>query len=214
MLYDKDIREPLFDYLEDYYGKIRILEEKRTGRSRADIVMVLPEMLCGIEIKSDADSYTRLATQVKDYDQYFDINIIAVGSSHAQHVEEHVPEYWGIITIDEIDGRPDFYYLRMPARNPSMKPLRKIEILWRPELAHIQELNELPKYAQKSKAFVQEVLVERVEPSRLSIQISDELFERDYTTIAQQIKSYRQKHSKKKVRAKSKRRLVRKRRKV
>ena len=214
MLYDKDIREPLFDYLEDYYGKIRILEEKRTGRSRADIVMVLPEMLCGIEIKSDADSYTRLATQIKDYDQYFDINIIAVGSSHAQHVEEHVPEYWGIITIDEIDGRPDFYYLRMPARNPSMKPLRKIEILWRPELAHIQELNELPKYAQKSKAFVQEILVERVEPSRVSIQISDELFERDYTTIAQQIKSYRQKHSKKKVRAKSKRRLVRKRRKV
>ena len=168
MLYDKDIREPLFDYLEEYYGKIRILEEKRTGRSRADIVMVLPEMLCGIEIKSDADSYTRLSTQIKDYDQYFDMNIIAVGSSHAAHVEEHVPAYWGIITIDEIDGRPDFYYLRLPARNPAMKPLRKIEILWRPELAHIQELNELPKYAQKSKAFVQEVLVERVEPSRLS----------------------------------------------
>ncbi|MBO4835844.1 MAG: sce7726 family protein [Lachnospiraceae bacterium] len=211
MLYDKDIREPLFDYLEGYYGKIRILEEKRTGRSRADIVMVLPEMLCGIEIKSDADSYTRLSTQVKDYDQYFDMNIIAVGSSHAAHVEEHVPDHWGIITIDEIDGRPDFYYLRLPARNPSTKPLRKIEILWRPELAHIQELNELPKYAQKSKAFVQEVLVERVEPSRLSIQISDELFERDYTTIAQQIKSYRQQRSKKKVRAKSKRRLVRRR---
>lgn len=211
MLYDKDIREPLFDYLEDYYGKIRILEEKRTGRSRADIVMVLPEMLCGIEIKSDADSYTRLSTQVRDYDQYFDLNIIAVGSSHAAHVQEHVPEYWGIITIDEIDGHPDFYYLRLPARNPAMKPLRKIEILWRPELAHIQELNELPKYAQKSKAFVQEVIVERVEPSRLSIQISDELFERDYTTIAQQIKSYRQQRSKKKVRAKSKRRLYRRR---
>ena len=211
MLYDKDIREPLFDYLEDYYGKIRILEEKRTGRSRADIVMVLPEMLCGIEIKSDADSYTRLSTQVRDYDQYFDLNIIAVGSSHAAHVQEHVPEYWGIITIDEIDGHPDFYYLRLPARNPAMKPLRKIEILWRPELAHIQDLNNLPKYAQKSKAFVQEVIVERVEPSRLSIQISDELFERDYTTIAQQIKSYRQQRSKKKVRAKSKRRLYRRR---
>ena len=211
MLYDKDIREPLFDYLEEYYGKIRILEEKRTGRSRADIVMVLPEMLCGIEIKSDADSYARLATQVKDYDRYFDMNIIAVGSSHAAHVEEHVPEYWGIITIDEVDGRPDFYYLRNPKRNPSMKPLRKIEILWRPELAHIQELNALPKYAQKSKAFVQEVIVERVDPSLLNIQISDELFERDYTTIAQQIKTYRQQRSKKKVRARSKRRLVRRR---
>ncbi|MBQ1285987.1 MAG: sce7726 family protein, partial [Lachnospiraceae bacterium] len=90
MLYDKDIREPLFDYLEEYYGKIRILEEKRTGRSRADIVMVLPEKLCGIEIKSDADSYQRLSRQVKDYDMYFDMNIVAVGSSHGAHVEEHV----------------------------------------------------------------------------------------------------------------------------
>ena len=40
MLYDKDIREPLFDFLEAYYGKMRILEEKQMGRSRADIVMV------------------------------------------------------------------------------------------------------------------------------------------------------------------------------
>ena len=27
MLYDKDIREPLFDFLEEMYGKIRFLEE-------------------------------------------------------------------------------------------------------------------------------------------------------------------------------------------
>lgn len=33
---DKQMREPLFDYLETFYGKIRILEEKNVGRSRAD----------------------------------------------------------------------------------------------------------------------------------------------------------------------------------
>ena len=42
MLYDKDIREPLFDFLEERYGKIRIIEEKRVGRSRADVMMVPP----------------------------------------------------------------------------------------------------------------------------------------------------------------------------
>ena len=57
MLYDKDIREPLFDFLEEMYGKIRILEEKQIGKSRADIVMVLPDLVAGIEIKSDADTY-------------------------------------------------------------------------------------------------------------------------------------------------------------
>ena len=28
MLKDKDIREPLFDFLEEQYGKVRIIEEK------------------------------------------------------------------------------------------------------------------------------------------------------------------------------------------
>lgn len=56
-MHDKDIREPLFDFLEETYGKVRIIEEKQMGRSRADIVMVLPEALAGIEIKSDADTY-------------------------------------------------------------------------------------------------------------------------------------------------------------
>jgi hypothetical protein len=56
-LHDKDIREPLFDFLEEKYGKVRIMEEKQMGRSRADVVMVTESALCGIEIKSDADTY-------------------------------------------------------------------------------------------------------------------------------------------------------------
>ena len=46
MLRDKDIREPLFDFLEEAYGKVRILEEKTMGKSRADVVMVTPNALC------------------------------------------------------------------------------------------------------------------------------------------------------------------------
>ena len=117
-LHDRDIREPLFEFLEDSFGKIRILEEKTMGRSRADIVMVTPENLCGIEIKSDADTYVRLAGQVKDYDNYYDRNIIVVGSSHALHVEEHVPEYWGIITVEDTGEGLDFYILRSARDNP------------------------------------------------------------------------------------------------
>jgi len=89
-LHDKDIRDPLFDFLEETYGKIRILEEKTIGRSRADVVMVTPNALYGIEIKSDADTYARLERQVKDYNAYYDYNYVAVGASHGLHVEEHV----------------------------------------------------------------------------------------------------------------------------
>ena len=34
-LYDKDIREPLFDFLEERYGKVRIFEEKYCGERSA-----------------------------------------------------------------------------------------------------------------------------------------------------------------------------------
>ena len=60
MLHDADIREPLFNYLEDSYGKIRILEEVEIARSRADVIMVTDDSLVGLEIKSDADTYVRL----------------------------------------------------------------------------------------------------------------------------------------------------------
>ena len=112
MLYDRDIREPLFDYLEERYGKVRMIEEKQIGKSRADIVMVLPGRLAGIEIKSDADSYARLDGQVKDYDRYFDRNYVAVGSTHAVHVRERIPEYWGIISVEWLDNQVDFYMVR------------------------------------------------------------------------------------------------------
>ncbi len=118
MLYDRDIREPLFDYLEERYGKVRVIEEKQMGRSRADIVMVLPGELAGIEIKSDADTYARLERQVKDYDRFFDRNYVVVGSTHAMHVGEHVPEYWGIISAEWLDGLVVFYVIREAARNP------------------------------------------------------------------------------------------------
>lgn len=191
MLYDKDIRESLFDFLDETYGKNRILEEKVMGKSRADVVMVTPDAIYGIEIKSDADTYARLSRQVKDYNQYFDYNYVVVGSTHALHIEEHVPDFWGIITVDESDGKPDFYILRKPTINTKMKWKNKLSVLWRPELAHIQELNNLPVYKQKSKDFVIDKIIEKVDASVLQTELCEELIERDYSTIAEIIKAYK-----------------------
>ncbi|MCI8940635.1 MAG: sce7726 family protein [Dorea sp.] len=191
MLYDKDIREPLFDFMEERYGKVRMIEEKQIGRSRADIVMVLPDRLAGIEIKSDADTYARLKRQVKDYDRYFDRNYVAAGSTHALHIAEHVPEYWGIISVEWLDDNVDFYVIREAKDNPNMDMRRKIQMLWRPELAHIQELSGMPKYAGKSKEFVRNKIIENVTAEFLQEQISEELFERDYTEIGRRMQRRR-----------------------
>lgn len=196
MLHDRDIREPLFDFLEATYGKVRIIEEMTMGKSRADVVMVIPDALIGIEIKSDADTYVRLATQVKDYDKYYDYNYAVVGSSHAQHITEHVPEYWGIITVEEDEGKFDFYILRKPGPNPRVTWKRKLSILWRPELAVLQEWNAMPKYKQESKAFVNEKILDRLKTGKieepvLREQFSNLLFERDYNNIAAVLKEYK-----------------------
>lgn len=197
MLYDKDIREPLFDFLEERYGKIRIIEEKRVGRSRADVMMVRPFSVSGIEIKSDADTYARLERQTKDYDWYFDYNYVAAGSSHGLHIREHVPEWWGIITVEEEGGGVDFYVLREAVENPNRRLKAKLSLLWRPELAHILELNQMPRYREKSKMFVMDKILLKVPEKVLHGQISEELFERDYTTIGEEIRQYRRRRRRK-----------------
>lgn len=213
MTHDKDIREPLFDFLEENYGKTRIIEEKNIGDSRADVIMITEDGLCGIEIKSDADTYVRLKGQIKDYDNYFDKNILVVGSSHANGIEERVPDYWGIITVEMLDDVCDFYILREARPNPKMKLEKKLSILWRPEIATLQEWNDMPKYAYLSKKNVIAKICERV-PDKIEYelirgQICELLFERDYEKIAQLLNEYRIAHGGKARKARVKRRRKR-----
>lgn len=211
MLYDKDIREPLFEYLEEKYGKVRIFEEKDMGVSRADAIMVGTDYIMGIEIKSDADTYTRLESQIKDYDRYFDKNYVVVGGSHAKSITGHVPLHWGIISVEQENEKIDFYIIREPSDNPNIPLEYKIKLLWRPELAHIQEICGLYKYSYKSKEFVQKYIYDSVAPEELNRLISDVLFERDYNTIGEEIRQYRQlKNPGKRVRKKKVRRRSKK----
>lgn len=196
MIYDKDIREPLFDFLDETFGKNRILEEKIIGNSRADVVMVTPEAIFGIEIKSDADTYARLKSQVKDYDKYYDLNFVVVGTSHAAHIEDHVPDYWGIITVEEADNNLDFYILRRPEPNPKVTWKRKLEMLWRPEIAVLQDEFKMPKYREKSKKFVLTKVLERLEngkidPKEFTLKMNELLIQRDYNSISETLKEYK-----------------------
>ncbi len=193
MLLDCDIRESLFDFLDYCFGANRIIEEKVMGKSRADAVMVTPDAIYGIEIKSDADTYARLQRQVKDYDRFFDYNIVVVGTTHAAHIREHIPKHWGVITVDEVDGRPDFYFYVKPKPNPLMKPKKKLSLLWRSELSSIQAKNGMPRYPGKSKAFVVDKIIERMNypverkgricGEELMQQVCAELMERDYSLL-------------------------------
>lgn len=270
---DKDIREPLFDFLEEFYGKIRIFEEKVTGISRTDALGVIDGQLIGFEIKSDRDTYARLKRQTADYDLLCDINYLVVGKSHRKQADQHIPAHWGIICVYEEDETENetpeanaSAYLReqirqeevesrgkertvsdteiisnmtgedtsetnmaagimegklpqeekkrivveidqIPGVNPNVKIERQLDLLWRPELATLQEWNEMPKYAQRSKAFVREKILERVPKETLKRQITDLLFERDYEALLAQIREV-QKKTRPRKRTMSKKRSV------
>jgi hypothetical protein len=120
---------------------------------------------------------------------------VVVGTSHAAHIKEHVPEYWGIITAESVEDKLDFYVLREPRENLHVTWKRKLTILWRPELAVLQEWNQMPKYKEKSKAFVVGKIIERIPTKipeqKLKEQISELLFERDYNTISETIADFK-----------------------
>lgn len=189
---DQEMREPLFDYLEEFYGKIRIFEEKNAGASRADVVGVIDGALLGFEIKSDRDSYTRLKTQTLDYDLFCDMNFLVVGKSHQKHAHEHIPDHWGVIVVWEDEkGAVQVEMDQIPAVNPRVRLKNQLSFLWRPELAILQQINELPAYRQKSKQFVQEKLLEKIPEQILKRQITDLLFERDYQELLGEIAAVR-----------------------
>lgn len=134
---DKDIREPLFDYIDNISSKVRIFEELKIRKSVADVVVVDDNTIVGIEIKSDGDTYARLPSQIKDYNHFFDYNYIAVGSSHKNHVNEHVPKHWGILCIYEESNGVTIKQLRCPLPNPRTHLKYQIRLLWRLELNNI-----------------------------------------------------------------------------
>ena len=179
---DRDMREPLFDFLDEQFGKIRVIEEKIIQGSRADVLGVLDGYIVGFEIKSDHDTYTRLATQIKDYDRFCDFCYIVVGGSHRKHVPEHVPEHWGIIAITDEGTFLD----RGADDNPKARLEEQILLMWKRELHALLDMNGCPKYRQKSRQFLREYLLSHIDHDVLKKQMTDLIFERDYTVFDEQ----------------------------
>lgn len=182
-LYDLDIRDPLFWFLEEKYVKMRFMDEIQIGKSRADVVLVTDDAVFGLEIKSDADTYARLKSQVRDYNKYFDYNYVVVGKSHAKHIDEHVPKFWGIIVCSSKGDGVEFEIVREPLPNPKFKLEKKMSLLWRRELTSIASQCLRYKYTSISKPEVCKKLIEGCDKDKLNRLISTELFNRDYTTI-------------------------------
>lgn len=86
---DKNIRKILIAYIKALTEKVRIYQEKSIGNSICD-VMVVTDCLIGFEIKSDLDNYSRLPSQVRAYDRFFERNYLVVSDRHLQSAPSKV----------------------------------------------------------------------------------------------------------------------------
>ena len=109
----------------------------RHGACRADIAVIGGHFV-GIEIKSDADSLDRLASQVNSYSAVFDRAVLVSTERHLARATEHVPPWWGIVSAKQGPrGGIRFATVRRSAPNPQVDQHAVAQLLWRDEAAQI-----------------------------------------------------------------------------
>ena len=128
-MYDPEIRL----ILKQHYNNRLLVDEVNVGRSRIDLIDLSSE-LHGIEIKSEHDNFSRLKSQIKNYNKYFSKVSIAVHESKEEEVLGHVPYFWGIIVIY---NNKSVVEKRQPLLNPYSSKSLILTLLWKEELVSI-----------------------------------------------------------------------------
>lgn len=70
------------------------------GARRADLCIIIKNRMIAFEIKSEADSLTRLEGQIEDYLNYFDKVVVVTAPKFTAQIKEKVPKNVGIWEIN------------------------------------------------------------------------------------------------------------------
>lgn len=99
------------------------------GQSRVDLI-VIGDRLEAYEIKSAADSLSRLPMQVQMYSRVFERVTLVCATCHVSRAMGIVPEWWGILEVTPSASSP-FFQRREGRNNPQIEPLAVAQLLWR-----------------------------------------------------------------------------------
>jgi hypothetical protein len=115
------------------------------SNERADVAVIAADM-SGFEIKTERDNLKRLPRQVLAYQRLFDQCTAVVAERHVSAVESMLPDWWGIVLINPVEGAPSFTNLRSPNANPYVEAGTVVRLLWRNEVREILvSLGDLPE---------------------------------------------------------------------
>ncbi len=163
MLADFEIREKLIANIKSRNRHHhRIIEELCIcdGEVRADVVLA-NGTLQGFEIKSDLDSFTRLARQIESYDKTFEKNTLIVGEKHLEKALVVVPEHWGIYLASKYrNGNVKIKIVRKPKKNPYLDVESLSSLLWNDEIKMLLRKNKVGGYSKKNRHQLIELMIQ------------------------------------------------------
>lgn len=117
----------------EYSGCLAVSELKLgNGGSRADLA-VFGQTFTGFEIKSFYDSTKRLRSQLSNYEQAFEFNIVVCAENHYSQVVESTNKSIGIWIIKD----QALKVARRPKKNPMISKAKLLELLWKAELVEL-----------------------------------------------------------------------------
>lgn len=124
--HDQAIRDVLIPRLQRYSdGDPFIVQEWSIPGGIADVCVLGVDYVAGYEIKSHADSMTRLRFQVPAY-EVFDHCHLVTATNHVRAALERLPRWWGVLVIEG----ERLTTVREGQENPSP---RIAELLWQDE---------------------------------------------------------------------------------
>jgi hypothetical protein len=192
-LFDIDIRQGLHaEFLKPFHKdkSSRVIDEFIVGTEDARIdIAAINRQLYGYEIKSDADSLSRLSSQVYAYNHVFDFLYLVVGEKYKAKATEIIPSWWGIIQATRFSDKVCFLTIREAQQNLNINALSLANLLWQNEALDIlKRVNPSSLASIRSRTSTMMQLVEVLSFDELHSEVRQALkIRKDLRSDSQQI---------------------------
>lgn len=161
----------------------RVLEEVglEHGRCRMDLARLSRGALHGYELKSYADTLTRLPRQAVAYSAACSTCTLLLAEQHLLSAASLVPSWWGLTTY----GPGGLQVVRAAAENPAPDPLSTARLLWRDEaLQLLRELGAQRGLVAGTRERMYRALVERLPAEGLRVRVFSTMYQRPAWKLA------------------------------
>jgi hypothetical protein len=182
---DPEIRQALHGiFLRKYHedSDTLVIDELglEHGKCRADIA-VINGHLDGFEIKSDADSLSRLSQQIISYNAVFDHSSIVLEERHLSKAIRMIPTWWGIILVTDKNDEFRFTMIRPSDKNANINNYAMAQLLWREEAQEILfNLGIRGSQLRQKRSLLYSYIVEMIDSDELRHIVRGYLKKRQY----------------------------------